>query len=116
MSYTNLQYLRTMTDNNPMVIREMIALFLTQVPQFIQNMNQLYQSGDYLALGKEAHKAKSSLQIIGMSELELEMKQFQLKTIAGTDIESYPAYIKKFELDCEAAIQELEEERSRLEG
>ena len=107
MAFTNLTYLRTITDGNKAIIREMIEMFLMQIPVFIQNMNDDYQTGNFLALGKEAHKAKSSLQILGMTELEIEMKTLLMKTIAGTDVESYPIHIKKFENQCAAAAIEL---------
>lgn len=107
MAYTNLNYLRTITEGDKAMIREMIEMFLKQLPGFIRNLNELYQSGDYLSLGKEAHKAKSSLQIMGMTDLEHEMKRFQLKTIEGIDVESYPVHIRSFETQCEAAVAEL---------
>ena len=107
MAYTNLDYLRTITEGNKAMIRDMIEMFLQQVPSFITNLNHLYQTGNYAALGKEAHKAKSSLQIMGMTELELEMKRFQLKTIDGTEVESYPVHIGHFETQCNGAIAEL---------
>lgn len=108
MAYTNLQYLKTMTGGNKEILREIIDMFILQVPDFISNMNKYYESQQYQALGKEAHKAKSSLQIMGMNELEKEMKKFQLKTIESTDIESYQAYIRHFETQCQAAIKELQ--------
>jgi HPt (histidine-containing phosphotransfer) domain-containing protein len=114
MTNTNLEYLRAMTDEDHEIIRQMIELFLIQVPDFIKNLNILYQTGQYSALGKEAHKAKSSLQIMGMTELELEMKRFILKTLNGTDVESYPGYIRNFEIQCEAAVTELKAELATL--
>ncbi len=107
MAYTNLEYLKKMTDGNKEIIREMIELFLAQVPGFIHNLNACYANQQYEALGKEAHKAKSSLQIMGMGELEKEMKTFQHKTIEKIDVESYPDYIRKFEIQCEVAKAEL---------
>ena len=114
MAVTNLTYLRTITDGNKAIIREMIEMFMVQVPVFIQNLNKYYQAGNYVALGKEAHKAKSSLQIIGMTDLEIEMKTLLMKTIAGTDVESYPIHIRKFENQCEVAIKELKAELATL--
>jgi HPt (histidine-containing phosphotransfer) domain-containing protein len=114
MSYTDLNYLKTITEGNNAIVREMIEMFILQVPDFIKNLNLLYQSGQYTALGKEAHKAKSSLQIMGMTDLEKEMKQFQLKTIEGVDVESYPMHIRNFEIQCEAAIRELQAELASL--
>ena len=107
MSYTNLRYLRTITEGNSEILHEMIEMFTLQVPEFINNMKNLYKTRQYLALGKEAHKAKSSLQIMGMNELEKEMRTFQLKTIEGVDVENYPKYILLFETHCLAAVEEL---------
>lgn len=114
MACTNLDYLRAITDGNKQMIREMIELFLQQIPVFTENLNNLYQTGLFSALGKEAHKAKSSLQIMGMTELELEMKLFQRKTIEGIDQESYPVHIRNFEIQCKAAAIELQEEIDSL--
>ena len=114
MAYTNLDYLRTITEGDKAIIREMIEMFLQQLPGFVKNLNELYQSGQYLALGKEAHKAKSSLQIMGMKELEQEMKRFQLKTIEEVEVESYPVHIRNFETQCLAAVAELKAELALL--
>jgi HPt (histidine-containing phosphotransfer) domain-containing protein len=114
MAYTNLNYLKTITEGNNEIIREMIEMFILQVPDFIKNLNSLYQTGQFTALGKEAHKAKSSLQIMGMTDLELEMKMFQLKTIEGIEVESYPVHIRNFEKQCKEAINELQIELNSL--
>ena len=114
MGYTNLRYLKTITEGNKAIIREMIEMFTLQVPDFIKNMKIHYNAKQYLALGREAHKSKSSLQIMGMNELEKEMKAFQLKTIEGADIESYPKYIALFETQCLAAIEELKTARASI--
>ena len=114
MAYTNLKYLRTITEGNKEIIREMIEMFLVQAPQFISNLKMYYENQQYAALGKEAHKAKSSLQIMGMSDLEADMKKLQLKTIEGTDIQSYPVYISNFETQCKVAMEELKAELASL--
>ncbi|MCE1199099.1 MAG: hypothetical protein LWW85_09040 [Marinilabiliales bacterium] len=78
-------------------------------------MKNLYASGDYLLLGKEAHKAKSSLLIVGMNDLSAAMKAFQLKTLEGSDTDSYPGYIQMFEEQCLAAVEELKQVLAELE-
>lgn len=114
MAYTNLSYLKEITDGDKQFIRELIELFLSQVPEFIENMNSFYNSGQYIELGKEAHKAKSSIQIMGMSDMEKEMKSLQLKTIAGTDVETYASTISNFTMQCKAATEELKAELASL--
>lgn len=114
MTYINLNYLRTITDEEQPIIRMMLEMFLEQIPEFIQNMNRMYQSGDYIALGREAHKAKSSLQIMGMTDLENDMKILIQKTIEGTDVGSYPEHIRNFEIQCTGAIAEIAAELTSL--
>lgn len=114
MTYINLNYLKAITDGEESVIRMMLEMFIAQVPEFIQNMNSMYQAGDYIALGREAHKAKSSLQIMGMTDLENDMKVLIKKTIDGTDAESYPAHIRNFEIQCTGAVAEIEAEMASL--
>ncbi len=107
MAYTNLDYLKNITEDNKEILREMIEMFIVQVPEFIENLHKYYETKQFLALGKEAHKAKSSLQIMGMTELEKEMKTFQLKAIEGAETDSYPGHIRSFEIQCQKAIEEL---------
>lgn len=114
MTYINLNYLRAIADEETYVIRMILELFIEQVPEFIQNLNAFYEAGNYDALGKEAHKAKSSLQILGMTDLENDMKILIKKTIEGTDVGSYPGHIRNFEIQCTGALTEIEAELSKL--
>ncbi|HWS00270.1 MAG TPA: Hpt domain-containing protein [Prolixibacteraceae bacterium] len=91
-----------------------LEMFIVQVPEFIQNLNRHYLAGDYDALGKEAHKAKSSLQIMGMTDLENDMKILIKKTVEGTDAASYPEHIRNFEIQCTGALAEIEAVLSNL--
>ncbi|MEI6276289.1 MAG: Hpt domain-containing protein [Prolixibacteraceae bacterium] len=114
MAYSNLDYLRAITEGDQQIIREMIQIFLDQIPVFSHNLNELYLTGQYAALGSEAHKIKSSLLIMGMNELAEEMKDLQNKTIQKIDPESYPVYISHFETQCKAVIEELQIELASL--
>jgi HPt (histidine-containing phosphotransfer) domain-containing protein len=102
-----LTYLKTITEGNKEILREMIEIFLMEVPVYISNLNNYYHSGQFEALGREAHKAKSSLQIVGMTELEKEMKIIELKVQEGADLEGCINYIRHFEIQTQEAIQEL---------
>ena len=110
MAYTNLTYLKSIAEGNSAIIQEMIDLFILQVPEFIENLNKYLKEGNYIELGKEAHKAKSSVVIMGMEELGRELKALQLATIAGTNKDSYAKYVDKFEVLCLGAIKELKKE------
>jgi HPt (histidine-containing phosphotransfer) domain-containing protein len=114
MAYTNLDYLRMITEGDTESVVELIGLFLDQVPEFIENMNKFLAEGRYEELGKEAHKAKSSVMIMGMDDLGHDMKSLQLDTIAKTGVETYGERVSKFEMQCLAAVEELNIELEKM--
>lgn len=114
MAFTNLNYLRTITEGDTESVRELIILFIEQVPEFIENLKKHLADGRYAELGNEAHKAKSSVMIMGMDELGHDMKTLQLATISKTEVETYAQYVSKFEFQCLAAVDELTKELSKM--
>src|SRR5665647_3408222 len=80
MAFTNLDYLRTITEGDTESIRELIILFIEQVPEFIENLNKFLKEKRYAELGNEAHKAKSSVMIMGMDDLGHDMKRLHAIT------------------------------------
>lgn len=107
MTYIDLNYLESISGGDPEIIQEMKDIFIAQVPEFIENLKKFLKEGQYIELGKEAHKAKSSVMIMGMEELARDLKTLQLATIAGTNVESYPDFVRKFEEQCLGAVKEL---------
>ncbi len=114
MAYTNLDYLRNITGGDTESMREIILLFIEQVPEFIGKLRKHLIEKNYPELGKEAHKAKSSVMILGMNDLGHDLKSLQLATISGTGEENYEKQVIRFEKECELAVAELQEELLKL--
>jgi HPt (histidine-containing phosphotransfer) domain-containing protein len=104
---TDLTYLKGMAGGNEEVIKEMVGLFIEQVAEVSEEMNICLEKKDWLYLGKLAHKAKSSVSIMGMTELSLELKQLELSASQGFGQELYASTVQKFFSDCSEAIEEL---------
>lgn len=107
MQYTNLEYLNQITDGDDLLLKEMINLFISQVDEFTTNFNKFVSEKDWDALGKEAHKAKSSVLIVGMEDLGQKLKELQLYTEKKESEEVYPNYVADFEFQTQEAIKEL---------
>ena len=105
----DLSYLNEMSEGDSTLIKEMIDIFFSQVDEFIELMNNYLDKKEYENLGKIAHKAKSSIAIMGMNELANDLKTLEIIAKNGEKIEQYPKYIAKFENQCQLAIQELKE-------
>lgn len=114
MAYTDLSYLKEITGGENSIVVEMIEMFIGQVDEFKTNLNQFLSDENWVELGKEAHKAKSSVLIVGMEELGKSLKQLQLLTEEEKEVETYPDFVKMFVEQCDAATIELKEELENL--
>jgi hypothetical protein len=115
MTFTNLNYLQTITEGDTASMRELITLFIEQVPEFIGNLKKHLAEEQYIELGKEAHKAKSSVMIMGMEDLGHDLKTLQLDTMSGINKETYAEHVNRFETECLAAVEELNLALSKME-
>lgn len=109
LKYTNLDYLNEVSDGDLPFIKQMIEVFTGQVPEFIANMEKFLAEGNYKELGKEAHKAKSSVIIVGMNQLGDKLKHLQLLTEDNKETETYPEYVDEFKKLSMAALNELKD-------
>ena len=114
LKFTDLSYLKEVTGGETGFMKDMINIFMEQVPEFIENMERHYANGEYIDLGKEAHKAKSSVIILGMNDLGVKMKELQILTEKNEAIEAYPSYIEDFKTQCTGAVEELAREMDKL--
>ena len=87
----------------------MIGIFKQQVVEFTQDMDHLYEKKEYENLGKLAHKAKSSISIMGLKDLAVQLKTFENLAKAGIDPQKYPEYIANFKAETNEAVCELED-------
>jgi HPt (histidine-containing phosphotransfer) domain-containing protein len=105
----DLTYLRNMSAGNKDLILEMIGIFKEQVVEFSDGMDKFYRDKDFEQLGRLAHKAKSSISIMGLNDLAVELKSFETLAKAGEQVEKFPAFIDNFKKETSIALDELDE-------
>jgi len=115
MAFTNLNYLESITEGDTVAMNELIQLFIEQVPEFIANLKKHLAEQQYIELGKEAHKAKSSVMIMGMENLSHDLKTLQLDTISGIRKDTYAQHVQRFETECLSAVEELKLAMSKMQ-
>jgi len=86
----------------------MIDIFVIQVEEMWNEMQYLNHKKDYESLGNLAHKAKSSVAIMGMNNLSEILKKLEISCRNHTDIEIYQDIINNFKAVCLMAIEELQ--------
>lgn len=111
----DLSYLREMSGGNKELILEMISIFAAQVKEFGDEMDSLFRSEQYEALGKLAHKAKSSVSIMGLNDLAARLKELENSAEERKNIHTYEETIESFKKVTEEAVKELEVVKQNLD-
>ncbi|HCC70682.1 MAG TPA: hypothetical protein DEQ09_05965 [Bacteroidales bacterium] len=104
----NVSYIEEVCNKSPELITEMVDIFREQVCEFKNDMKKLYEEKKYFDLGLMAHKAKSSIAIMGMDDLAAKLKELELQTKEGVKSENYIEYINDFVNQTDEAIKELD--------
>jgi HPt (histidine-containing phosphotransfer) domain-containing protein len=112
---TDLTYLKNMSAGNKELVLEMIEIFKQQVAEFNEQMNLLYNKKDFENLGKLAHKAKSSISIMGLHDLAKDLKTFENIAKAGIETEKYTKFMEKFRDETSEAVSELDQVASNID-
>ncbi len=91
------------------LVREMIDIFIGQIPTFLEEMQSCYQKQDWYNLGLIAHKAKSSVAVMGMESLAVDLKDLEFLAKEGKEVNRFKELIETFDHQSKKAIQELNE-------
>jgi HPt (histidine-containing phosphotransfer) domain-containing protein len=112
--FINIEYLESVSGGDKEIVSELVGLFRDQIVEITNEMRSYYSRDDYHSLGMLAHKAKSSVAIMGMTDLANMLKTFELEGKEGKNRESYESYINRYEKDSNEAVKELEHYISNL--
>mgnify|MGYP006306819085 CR=1 FL=1 len=104
--HVSLDYLEEISGGDNNFKKELIQIFLKQVPEFISNMHQYLDEKKYDLLAKEAHTAKSSVLIFMMEETGATLKKIQLLA-EEDDIDPIPEMLNQVENALDGAVEEL---------
>ena len=104
----DLTYLENMSSGDVNLMKEMVSIFKEQVPEFVSEMKTHLQNKDWKMLASVAHKAKSTISIIGLTDLVLELKTFEENVLNSASVDSYLKFIQLFEDTCNKAIIQLD--------
>jgi HPt (histidine-containing phosphotransfer) domain-containing protein len=101
----NLDHLNSIAGGDESFARELIGIFLTQIPVFINNMKTYFSQNKFENLAREAHTAKSSALIFGMENTGRLLKEIQHLAENKMALEIAPA-LKEVETElCKAEVE-----------
>jgi len=107
----DLAYLHSRTKSNPVLMMEMISLYLKQTPPLINQMKQGLANKDWTLLSAAVHKIIPSFYIMGISkDFEIMAKKIQEYTSIQQQLNELPLLVLQLENVCLQACAELEKE------
>lgn len=112
--YINTEYIDSVSAGDNSIIIEIIDMFREQVGEMYNEMKILLAEKNYYNLGLLAHKAKSSVAIMGMADLAMMLKTFELEAKEGKEPEKYESYVNRFRVETSLALIELDDLRTKF--
>ncbi len=93
ISNIDLSYLEGIADGDKDIIKELIEIFLDQMPEFTDGFQESLKDRNWIKIAAIAHKAKSSVITMGMEQLgnvdlknlELAAKQLRINELKEND-------------------------------
>ena len=77
--YIDLSYLEGIAEGDKDIIKELVEIFLDQMPEFTEGFDESMRDKDWVKVAAIAHKAKSSVMSMGMEELgNIDLKNMEL--------------------------------------
>ncbi len=114
---TNLDYLNTRTKSNPVLMKEMISLYLVQTPLLVMSMKKGFREKDWNILHTAVHKMIPSFSIMGInSDYEKIAQKVQDYANSRKQFERIPEMIQQLEKVFMQSCDELKEELKQLEN
>ena len=111
----DLSYLNEISDGDNEFVASILSTFLEECPKDLAGMREGLDVGDLAAVGKLAHKNKSTLQLLGLLELKqlaLDIEQTAKKDVTHPSIapnaERFIGYMKD-------VVPQVEKELSGLD-
>jgi HPt (histidine-containing phosphotransfer) domain-containing protein len=95
------------------MINNIIQLFLQQVPGYISEMEECVRKNEPLSLHPLAHKAKSSVSMLGIRIMETDILKIEQDSKHLRNLEDLPALVIRVKQNCELVYAELKEQLQR---
>ena len=96
-----------MASGNIAFVKEMIQIFIEQVAELETDMKNALSTDNSIVLGKLAHKAKSTVSVMGMNNLSEQLKSLEHWANEGKEKDKYNAIVERFVNESHIAVAEL---------
>ncbi len=114
----NLDYLYTSVGGNKEIIVELFDIFLKDLPESLLALDEAVSKADYITIKKLSHKLKSTISVMGISELAPVLSEMEsLGTAADPEgLETIRSLFGQVKEISRKAIVEIEEQKNDIDS
>ena len=109
---TNLDFLIRSMSGKKNIILETLNIFLEQVPEEIAAINEAVAASDYKAIRRASHRMKSTVSLVGITEMVKVLEEMEMLATAAKGIEQITALNNSLILFSVKASEEIKLEKN----
>jgi HPt (histidine-containing phosphotransfer) domain-containing protein len=113
-SVINLQYLRSVTNNNESFMVKLIDKVQNQIPVFIRQIDEYFLNNDNQRLKVVSHKMANSMMAIGIKKAELALRTIEENITKEINLDQLEELISTVKITCQLATKDLMTEKQNL--
>jgi len=91
------------------MINNIINLFIQQVPDYIQEMEECVRKNEPLSLHPLAHKAKSSISMLGIRDMETDILQIEQDSKHLRNLDRLPTLVANVKRNYQEVFEQLKQ-------
>jgi len=111
----DIEFLKKHSHNNMSFVKEMLEIFIEEVPAEVALIAGAIEMGDYGMIKTFSHKLRSSVQSLNMGEeFEQILATIEIKATSDLDMSGIKKLFSKFELMAKRAITQAQNELLKL--
>jgi CheY-like chemotaxis protein len=108
-TYVDLSYLETVSEGDKAFMDDLLNIFREQVPVLSGKLQEHLDNGDIDKLAAVAHKAKSSVAMLGINELKTAMENLEKWAKQKINKEKYPEIVENFHQISKLVLEEIKD-------
>ena len=106
----NLSFLNNLADGNTDFVKKMLEIYLKQTPENLVALEKHFLNQNYVELGAIAHKMRSSVPYVGLTEVEKLLEKMEYEARLKINLDKFPEAISSIVHLCELSLVQVKEE------
>ncbi len=90
----DLSMLIEMESEEPGTLVKIIQIFLESIPEVLNEFMTNFHNNDITSLGSSAHKLKSSIDLLSLTDISILLKKIELCAKKGENLEEIPKWVQ----------------------